>query len=266
MKKSFAAFCMLTLCSLLIMNVGIAMAAEPGYERISYATQVVPTVDGAWTSPDEWTDGDITILSEDVEFRSTWEFADAVMTRFLVEFFSDNTTDVGDYWQMCIDGDQSGGTAPQTGDFRIDIVGHETLTVYEGDGEGWTEITPDPADIQWNNSISDSPTNSTPHWILELMISKNAGVVQMGILWNFRLAVYDESSTAGVLAWPPTAQDVPDGYGVENYSSEAIPEGFGIAVIVLLSSAAVVVGFYLRKRSRTENYYSTKTGNMGFTP
>lgn len=249
MKKSFVAFCMIAFCSLLLVNVGIISAAEPGYERISYATMEVPTVDGAWTAPDEWTDGDVTVISEDAEFRSTWEFADAVMTRFLVEFFSDDTDDAGDYWQMCIDGDQSGGSAPQAGDFRIDIVGHETLTVYEGDGEGWTEITPDPDDIEWDNSISDSPTNSTPHWILELMISKNVGVVQMGILWNFRLAVYDDSSTAGVLSWPPTPQDEPDRYGVEDYTSENIPEGFGIAVIVILSSAAVAVSFYfLRKR------------------
>ncbi len=253
---------MIAFCGLLLVNVGIISAAEPGYERISYSTQLVPTVDGAWTSPDEWTDGDITMISEDAEFRSTWDFADAVMTRFLVEFFSDDTTDAGDYWQMCIDGDQSGGSAPQAGDFRIDIVGHDTLTVYEGDGVGWTEITPDPTDIEWDNSISDSPTNSTPHWILEIMISKNAGVVTMGILWNFRLAVYDESSTAGVLAWPPTDQDVPDGYGIENYSPDAIPEGFGIAVIVMLSSAAVVVGFYLRKRPRKESYHSIKAGNI----
>lgn len=262
MKKSFAAFCLLMLCSLLLVNVGMIEAAEPGYERISYPTQVVPTVDGAWTSPDEWTDGDITVLSDDVNFTSTWEFADAVTTRWLVEFFSDDTDDAGDYWQMCIDGDQSGGSAPQAADFRIDIVGHDTLTVYEGDGSGWTEITPDPADITWNNSISDSPTNSTPHWILEMMITKNAGIVQMGIQWNFRLAVYDESGTEGVLSWPPTDQDVPDGYGIEDYSSENIPEGFSIAVLVILSSVAVAVGFYMRKRSKTESYHSIKTGRI----
>lgn len=262
MKKRFAVFFMLALCCLMLVNVGIIMAAEEGYERISYATQVVPTVDGAWTSPDEWTDGDITVISEDAEFRSTWEFGDVVMTRFLVEFFSDDTDDAGDYWRMCIDGDQSGGTAPQAGDFKIEIVGHETLTVYEGDGEDWTEVTPDPADIQWNNTISESPTNSTPHWILELMISKNAGVVQMGILWNFNLAVYDDSSTVGVLAWPPTDPDVPDGYGVENYSSDAIPESLSIAVLVILSSVAVVVSFYLRKRLKPESYHSMKAGKI----
>lgn len=84
----------------------------------------------------------------------------------------------------------------------------------------------------------------------------------MGILWNFNLAVYDDSSTAGVLSWPPTDPDVPDRYGVENYSGDAIPESLSIAVLVILSSVAVVVSFYLRKRLKPESYHSMRAGKI----
>ena len=258
MKKIIATtFCSIMLCSLLVLiTAGTTMAAEPGYERISYATQVYPTIDGMWTSEDEWTDGDITMIGTDVAFRSTWEYIDVATTRWIVEFFSDTTDDPGDYWQFCIDGDQSGGSSPQVGVHRkFEITGHTDLAWYMGDGTGgWTEVSLDASEIEWANSLSASPTDSTPHWILEFNIVKNTGTVQLGILWNFRLAVYDASnSEAGVLAWPPTDADIPDTWGIENYSSEAIPEGLTFGVMVLLSSVSVLVGYkYFVKRKETK--------------
>jgi len=270
MKRAlFAAFCILALCSLLLVNTGTIKAAESGYTRTDYNPSVVPTIDGKWTSADEWTlNGEVTLIGADVNFSSVWIMVSSepivVTDTFLVEFFSDNTTDAGDYWQMCIDGDQSEGANPQTTDYRIDIVGHTTLKLYQGTGSGWTEVTPDPADISWNNTISASPTNSTPHWILEITIVK--AELGAGPTWNFRLAVFDENSTAGVLAWPPTSRDVPDRWGVQNYVGEVIPEGFSLGVVVLLSSVAVTVGFYfLRKRPKTESYSSGKTGEINYT-
>ena len=221
MRKTIATtFCILMLCSLLVLvTAGTSMAAEPGYERISYSTVVIPTIDGVWTSEDEWIDGDITMIGEDVAFRSTWEFGAAVTTRWVVELYSDTTDDPGDYWQFCIDGDQSGGSAPQAGDYMFNITGHTNLVWYEGDGSGWVEVALDASEIEWNNSLSDSPTNGTAHWILEFNIVKNAGTVQMGILWNLRIAAYDASNPgAGVLAWPPTSPDVPDAWGIENFT------------------------------------------------
>lgn len=65
-------FCIMMLFSLLL-SVGTVMAAEPGYERISYPTQVIPTIDGEWTTDDEWTDGEETWIGTDIVFRSTWD-------------------------------------------------------------------------------------------------------------------------------------------------------------------------------------------------
>jgi hypothetical protein len=249
-------FCALTLCSLLLITVGTVMAAEPGYERYSYPTQVIPTIDGMWTSPDEWTDGDATWIGTDIAFRSTWDSSgDDVMTRWIVEFFSDTTDDSGDYWQFCIDGTQAGGSEPQVGLHRMfKITGHTTIDWYMGDGSGWGTVTYGPSEIEWANSLSASPTNSTPHWILEFQIPKNSGTVQMDIYWNFFLGAFDASNPgAGELSWPPTDPNVPDEWGIENYSTEPIPEGLTFGVMALLTTVSMLVGYkYFVKRKETK--------------
>ena len=253
MKKIIATtLCILMLCSLLVLiSGGTTMAAEPGYERISYPTQVVPTIDGMWTSEDEWTDGDVTWIGTDVAFRSTWDDNGTyVMTRWIVEFFSDTTDDPGDYWLFCIDSVQRGGSNP-TGR-KFEITGHTDLVWFLGMGEDWVEQLMDPSEIEWANSLSASPTNSTPHWILEFQIAKNSGDIIMDIVWNFFLQASD-ASNPGVHAWPPTDPDVPDTWGVENYSTEAIPEVFTFAVMVLLSTVSMLVGYkYFEKRKETK--------------
>lgn len=265
MKRTLlVALCIITLSSLLIVSAGTVKAEEEGYVRVDYNPDTVPLViDGNWTTNDEWTlKGAETMIGSDVVFRSVWDYVSQdpiiVDDTFLVEFLSDNTSDAGDYWQMCIDGDQSGGTAPTSADYRIDIVGHTNLIVYQGTGSGWTEVAP-PGVVTWADSLSASPTNSTPHWILEFNFVK--AEFGAGPTWNFRLAVFDENSTAGVLAWPPTPLDEPDRWGVQNYTSGAVPEGFSLGVVVLLSSVAFAVGFYcLRKRPRIDKYSVGKSG------
>lgn len=254
-KAGCTVFSIFILCSILVlMNLATVKAAEPGYERISYATTSVPTIDGSWTSPTEWTDGAATMIGTDVAFRSTWDFADVVTTRWVVEFLSDTTNDPGDYWEMCLDGDQSGGATPQAGDYKFVITGHTNLVWYQGNGTGWTQITAPAGEITWANSLSASPTSSTPHWILEFNKPKNAGTIQLGILWNFRIAAYDASNpSAGVKAWPPTSANVPNAWGIENYSSDPIPETLTFGVVVVLSSAAVIIAtFGFRKRSKKQ--------------
>jgi len=256
MKKKVYTITTIAFMTLLLVSVGaINCVRAQAAERVSWSTIVVPTIDGEWNPEDEWADGEITPIGEDVAFRSTWEFGDVVTTRWVVEFFSDTTDDPEDYWQFCIDGYAEGGSAPQAGDYKFEITGHTDLVWYEGDGSGWTVVELDETEIEWANSLSESPTNSTAHWILEFNIPKNAGTVLMDILWNLRVAVYDASNAdAGVLAWPADSDaDVPDGWGLENYTMEQIPEGLSFGVLVLLSSAAVIVAtVVLRKRSRID--------------
>jgi hypothetical protein len=253
MKKKVYTITMIAFMMLLLVTVGaINCVRAQDYTRISWSTQVEPTIDGEWTTEDEWTDGEITPIGEDAACRSTWDSAPGdVITRWVVEFFSDTTDDLEDYWEVCTDGDQSIGSAPQELDFKFVITGHGDLVWYEGDGTGWTEVELDETEIEWASSLSDSPTESTPHWILEFQILKNTGTVLLSMYWNLRVAVYDASNPdAGVLAWPPDSDpDVPDTWGMEDFAMEPIPEGLSFGVLVLLSSVAVVAAtVVLRKR------------------
>ncbi len=252
MKKAFS---ILLLCSLLLLTtIGTVMAGNEDYSIIEYWTQVAPTFDGEWTSPDEWTDGQHVQISDIGVFTYT---ADIMLTssmnsQFLIEFFNDTTEDEGDYMQICVDPSNGGGSVPQSGYGRIDIVGHTDIVCYEGDGTGWTEISVDD-DIEWATSMSDSPLNDTSHWILELQFNKESGSMQLGQPPNgLRIAAYDES-TDTLVAWPPDSDvNDPDTWGViPTYSQDPIPEGLTFGVMALLSSISLLAGsHYLHKRSK----------------
>jgi hypothetical protein len=248
MKKFVATtFCILMLCSLLLITVGTAMAADPDYERFSYPAQVIPTIDGMWISDDEWTDGEETWIGTDIAFRSTWDMQGSdIYTRWIVEFFSDTTDDTGDLWRFCID---SGGDFA----WKFEITGHTDLTWYMGGEGGWTVADNiGESEVEWADSLSASPTNSTPHWILEFQILKNSGEVRMGNVWNFLLGVND-ASNPGFHAWPPTDPDLIDAYGIENFSLEPIPEVLTFAFMALLSTVSMLVGYkYFAKRKETK--------------
>ena len=238
----------------MMITFGTVRAGNLDYAIIEYGCIDVYTFDGFWTDPLEWHDGPVLTMDDTALSVYTIDFG-TYAVNWLIEIFDDNTTDAEDYWQICLDPDNSGGTAPGSGDYKIEIVGHTDLVCYQGSGSDWTEITPDPGEVMWSNSISGmSPWNLTEHWVLELYFIKTAGVIQTPAPPNgMRVAVYDASNPdAGHLCWPPESDaDVPDTWGEENYQMANIPESLSFGVVVLLSSVAVLVGSsWLRKRSR----------------
>lgn len=107
----FVAFCIFALCSLLLVNtVTVKAATASGYKRTDWYLQTAKTIDGAWTNPAEWNDGEPTVIAGNMTFRSVWELVGGtVYTNFIIEFFADNTNDTGDYWEMCLDFNNAGG-------------------------------------------------------------------------------------------------------------------------------------------------------------
>lgn len=261
MKKSvLIAFAILALCSLLLANAGTVNASETsGYERFDYPVQTVATIDGEWNDIGEWSDTDYTTIGSDVAFGSTWGSQTAgVYTTWIVEVFNDTTDDTGDTLELCLDNNNDGGADLGGAGtyYRLVLEGdNATFTLYEGSASGWTPITPsaDPADVTFATSVSASPNGTTPHRIWEIDILKSAGTGLLGMYWGVRVATYD-ADDGTLLVWPPDAErDVPDDWAFNNFSMDNwVPEGFSIAVVVLLSSTAVAVGFYcLRKRPKT---------------
>jgi hypothetical protein len=98
--------------------------------------------------------------------------------------------------------------------------------MYQGNGTGWTEVSPEAGELTWVNTISPSAWNSAPHWILELSdSSKVAGTLRTPVPPNgLRVAVYD-ATTGELASWAPNSSvDVPNQWGViSGYSSVPIP-------------------------------------------
>jgi hypothetical protein len=266
MKRVLAiAFSLLMLCCLLL--VGVTRASEPGYNIIeAYQTAEPVNADGNWATG-EWDDSWIEYISNgsvtDDRFCYKMDSSDGVtyLMSWLYDF-SDNTDDAGDIWQLCIDGYPSEAkTAPDANCTKIEITGHETLTVWQGDGSDWVETSSLDDSIIWADSMTvhDAPFDYE-HYCLEIQVNKG----DLGA-WGgspppngFRVAMYDESNaTQGWIAWPPTSADDPSGWGLIYTYAGTIPDGFSIGVVALLSTVAVAVAFYaLRKRPKTKSYGS----------
>ena len=256
MKRGMSIF---MLCSLVfLITIGTTSAGNPDYSIIEYTGGItLATIDGVWTTPDEWNDALTVPISDNATF---WYYAEITTysCEFLVEIYSDNTTDAEDYWQFCFDDQNSGGTAPSAGDYRVDIIGHTDVVIYEGDGSGWVQTALTPADIAftWADSLSDSPTDSNPHWILEVSFTKTVALIPNAPPTGLRVAVYDASnSESGVQDWAPDSDvSAPDEWGlISQYSGDPIPEGLTFGVMAVLSSVALLAGsHYLRKRSKLE--------------
>jgi hypothetical protein len=171
MVKKSLVISMLLLCGLLFLPAALVNGYEAGYENTNYAATDDIVMDGAWstgtwTYDGEWNDAGIPpLLPDTFHWREKWTQPSDIIQHFLIEALTDNTTDAGDYFELCIDLDADGGTAPQANDFKISYTGDGNLTVYEGDGSGWVEYTDYtvPTDIQIEDSMSSSPIESNEH-------------------------------------------------------------------------------------------------------
>ncbi len=101
-----------------------------GYENTNFSAQVTPVEDGTWTTASEWTDAMTPPnLPASFHWRQKWTYPENIIEHFLIEFFDDDTNDTGDYFQLCVDTNANGGTAPQLNDIRIDWVGHSVVSI-----------------------------------------------------------------------------------------------------------------------------------------
>jgi len=247
---------MLMLCSLLfVTSIGIANAYLANYSYGEWSGFSI-TFDGKWTSSGEWAAAPWKDLSGQAQFRGVVDIAGPTYQYNLIDFFSDTTNDVGDYWQICLANvGEPGPSAPDSSCYRIELVGHTTVKVYQGNGTGWSLLASPPTGFAIKDSLSTSPLQSTPHWTCEFQWDKDAltGIIPpLGI----RVACYDASNAAaGEQAWPPnTVSSVnnPSQWGSISGYVDAIPEGVSFGAILLLSFVAVIVGLYhLRKRPKT---------------
>jgi hypothetical protein len=248
------------LCSSLLL-VNVVKASESGYTLTEAYTTSAVTVDGKWTSSTEWSDAWISGMSGGIGTGGIWAYkmdtnAGPYLMSFLIES-PDNTNDANDKWVICIDGGAVGGTAPQTNDVKIEIVGHTTMTVYTGNGTGWVAAPSLKAAVTWKDSITTSPSNSAQHYVLEVQGDKGslgdwgANPPPDGVY----VSMYDASNPSrGTVAWPPTSPDNPSRWGLIADYSGTIPESLNFGFIALLSSIALLAGYVVFRKSRIAKF------------
>lgn len=245
MKKTLPiAISILLLCSAFIAT---AMAGNASFTILEAYQGGAVTNDGTWGAT-EWSDGWIQYMSgTTTKYAYKMSMGDAYLMSWAIET-ADTTADTGDIWQICIDGNNDGGTTPKTDDHKIELTGHTTLKVYKGTGTAWAEMAT--GMVTWHES------KATGHYVLELQADKG----QLGD-WGanpppegLRVAVYD-ASTQTWIAWPPTSTaDNPDSWGVISGEITAtVPEALNFGIVALLSTAVIASAFVLSKRTKPAN-------------
>ena len=251
MKKIVSiAFCMLLLSSVFLM-VGTAMAFEEGYTQIEYFALEEIVVDGAWTTTTEWSAGEVRSLNtpQTALFVYLMDSSGAYSPSILVEF-ADSTEDAGDIIQVCINGGVD-ATTPTTEDYKIEIQGRTTKKVYQGTGSAWADATTADA-VQALATVTTSAHDPANHVVAEIKIDKGTLAPTWGAMpppEGLRIAAYDASTDTWV-EWPPeSSADNPSTWGlIDGYSMEAYPEVLSISVMLVLSTAVVLVSLrYFRK-------------------
>jgi len=202
-------------------------ASNASYPTTIYSLKYTPNINGYWDTRTEWSDAASPAgLPASFAFRNKWSVAFVggalkVYEWYLIEFFTDNTNDTGDWVQICYDSNATSAAAPKGGanpDLRIDILGHNgTVKTYQGTGTGWAAAPVNDTIVA--QTLNSSRLSSATHWITELRVEKQAN--GLGMNNGIRIAMYDASNpTAGVQAYPPPSQqDVPSTYSLNSYST-----------------------------------------------
>ena len=256
MKRIYSiAFCVLMVCSLMLAVA--ANAGNSAYSILEYVAVDTCVVDGKWTTAAEWTDGPVSTMTGNMSGGFVYNIQDFTNLglEWLVEALNDNTNNTGDYMEICFDDSNSGGNAPDSGDFMLRIEGHTTLKAFIGNGTGWTPATPAAGEITWANTLGTSMYGNQTHWIYEVVdSSKTAGNIQSPNAPPSGLGVTAfDAATNKYCSWAPNMNaKVPNGWGlISTYSMDPIPEGFSLGAIALLTSIAVFAGYaYLRRRQK----------------
>lgn len=260
-KLRMLIFSTLALCTLLL--AGNVFAYNSAYQHTDYNGSAMPTLDGKYTTDDEYSMGASLGFGTNAVFRDFWASSGNVFENFILETM-DTTNDAGDFYEICYDSGADGGAQPNTDDFKIVVTGHgasATAQWYRGTGTGWTTTTgPTAAFFDFKESLATSPTSTTPHYMVEAKVDKQDttafGIVVLGMNFAMKLS-YSDAATGGngVQSWPPAASsDNPDTWGYVPYSMDPVPESLSLAVVLSLSTVAIVSGVILsRKRPKMAN-------------
>jgi hypothetical protein len=177
MRKAFISVLILALIAVMQSTMMTAQGYSGGQIVSPLLTKPV-TVDGRWTTADEWSDAVVTALincSCSNVTASGYLYAkhDQASFYFLVDFTSSTALDVNyDGASVMLDPSHSGGIIPQSGDREfVAFPNGGSMSVGTGiQGNEWSLNNPLPEGVKVAFSMAASSNQAQPHEIAEFQI------------------------------------------------------------------------------------------------
>ena len=254
-KLGLYCFLVSILCSaFLVVDV---YAQNLDYQAENYEAAIIPTIDGVWTTPDEWLDAEeyklVGSLRAYFRLKKVTDGLGQLQTLyFLIEYFDDNTSDLSDYTSICLAVADTPGGIPEGGEaldencIQFSYRPSESINhfnYYRGAYGGWLQNYTYNlgTDILIVESFNTSPLFDQGHLIVEYSISAAA----FGINPDFwlRVAAYDGTNNwPGSQIWPSYANvNFPNQWGIVVMHNESIPEiSIWTALLMFLTIPIIV--------------------------
>jgi hypothetical protein len=214
MKRALA---LLPMLILILLASPVSVQAGKGERITSLPLKNPVTVDGKWTTADEWSDG-VSIQRGVYGWIALKDDSDFLYV--LVDYIRDTRAAAGDFAWIVWDQKNDGGSKPRSDDYDL-LMSYETessydLFFYQGTGTGWGN--PKPASSLGVAGASSTDATSDPY--------SNAA----HLTYEFRLPrlILDNSTVITTIGFFAGAQNAADGrwIGVPGGGDYGIPDSW----------------------------------------
>jgi hypothetical protein len=207
------------------------------------------TLDGIWTSTDEWTDAaEITTPGGFFRLKHDLSYLYA-----LLDYVSDNALENYDVAWVYIDTLKNGGNTPQTDDYAFSLqwssTSQSSLVMQKGTGSDWVSSSPLLHSAVSSTVATNDPYSSTPHVVYEFKLPLSilpSGTAQIGV----RLAMQNGAMSTWMVYPKDSIRTMPNQWGAMELGASPIPEFSAILPILAL---VMIFPLYLLKRSKEQS-------------
>jgi hypothetical protein len=246
--------------ALLILQVNLSWANAFSGDQISDPPASKPvTIDGKWTTPDEWSDAVVVTmflaLNSNYGNGTAYLYAkhDASNFYFLIDYVSATTlSNPSDSVALEIDPLHDGGNAPQPDDRYIYSIYPSSGGMTNGTGGAdWSCCSSLPSGVKIAMSMSASPNLSQPHEITEIQIPFSIFPGLQNTIGFAAAAITGVSASGRLAIWPHNYyRNVPNTFGELTISANPIPipefNGIWLLTVTILLGT-ITIGLLRRK-------------------
>lgn len=205
------------IASLLLKNIPVSTMEEI---TVVFSTKT-PTIDGKWTTPEEWIDAAKTLIEKENHKANIFIKHNEKYLFILLDFITDFTSSTFDQAGICLDTLDDRGALPQKDDYLFSLRGAvNVLEAFHGTGignkpeEAWTSsLTPFNTTGSKGYEGTNDPDEQKPHRIYEFQIGTQE--FPENTHYGFYVFLCDWHTNYSLIEWPPNAGG--------NWSKPAMP-------------------------------------------